>query len=84
MGWDDSDSHAECNGAPFQKFHIQSIRYSIHMEARTMQALPIPLPTTLLSMLGVTIHRGCGTRGIGVPIPRNSAVRHTWVMSASS
>ena len=55
MGWDDSDSHVECNGAPFQKFHIQSIRCSIHMEARIMQALPIPLPTTLLSMVKTTL-----------------------------
>ena len=31
-----------------KKLHMQSI---IHMEARIMQALPIPFPTTLLSMV---------------------------------
>ena len=71
MGWDDPDSHVECNGVPFQKFHMQSIRCSIHMEARIMQALPIPFPTTLLSMVYVTRGaNGVESRKIyHVPIP---------------
>ena len=45
MGWDDSDYHVECNGAPFPKSHMYSIRCLIHMEARIVQALPIPFPS---------------------------------------